>query len=504
VLGGIAALAVMIVVAAWLFLRGGGDDAPTTGDAGVATTTAQVEIRDLVETESVDGTLAYAGDRIVNYMGPGVVAKRNRYSKNGSGSSTNTAYHSNGSGAVAIAYWPETTTEPTPTGTTPTDTEPADTTPTEPEPEPTEPEPTEPEPTEPEPTEPEPEPTEPEPTAPSDSGSTPDDTGSQTPSGASIGSAPSSGGGSTQPTGGTDDGAASGAESATVTWLAHEGAVLGRGDVLFRANDRATLLLYGATPVWRTLRLGMKGEDVRQLERNLVAMGYGAKAITVDSRFGVATKRAVKQWQRDLGVDDTGVVKLGMVTFLPGKRRVESVEVALGDQIQVGQTVLTTSSTRQVVTVDLDAADQQLLAVGNAVTIELPDGSEIAGTVEGIGTVATSSDGDEGAQGNQAQQDGDTSSTATIPVTISLDEASGVELDEAPVDVEIASSSAEDVLAVPVTALLALLGGGYAVEVVDASGQTRLVRVEPGMFADGYVEIAGDGIEEGTTVVVPA
>jgi HlyD family secretion protein len=191
-----------------------------------------------------------------------------------------------------------------------------------------------------------------------------------------------------------------------------------------------------------------------------------------------------------------------MVTFLPGERRVESVEVGLGDQIQVGQTVLTTSSTRQVVTVDLDASDQALVAVGNEVTIELPDGSEIAGTIEDIGTVATSSDSSEATQGNQANQD--SSSTATVPVTITLDEASGVELDEAPVDVEIASESAENVLAVPVTALVALLGGGYAVEVVDASGQTHLVRVDPGVYADGYVEITGDGIEEGMTVVVPA
>jgi peptidoglycan hydrolase-like protein with peptidoglycan-binding domain len=248
----------------------------------------------------------------------------------------------------------------------------------------------------------------------------------------------------------------------------------------------------------------MTGEDVRQLEENLVAMGYGTKTITVDNRFRAATKRAVKKWQRDLGVDDTGVVKLGMVAFLPDEQRVESVEVGLGDQIQVGQTVLTTSSTHQVVTVDLDVTDQELVAVGNGVTIELPDGSEIAGTVESIGTVATSSDTGEDTQGNQAQQNQDSSSTATIPVTITLDEASGVELDEAPVDVEIASDSAENVLAVPVTALLALAGGGYAVEVVDASGQTHLVRVEPGMYADGYVEIAGDGIEEGTTVVVPA
>jgi peptidoglycan hydrolase-like protein with peptidoglycan-binding domain len=293
-----------------------------------------------------------------------------------------------------------------------------------------------------------------------------------------------------------------GGESATITWLPDEGDVLARGDELFRADGKATLLLYGEIPAWRTLRRGMKGADVLQLEQNLVAMGYGRKSVTVDNRFGAATKRAVKEWQRDLGVDDTGAVRLGMVTFLPGERRVESAAVALGDQIQVGQTVLTTSSKRQLVTVELDATDQDLLAVGDSVTIELPDGSEIGGTIDDIGTVATSSESESDAQANQGDQSD--ASSATVPVTIALDEASGIDLDEAPVDVEVASDSAENVLAVPVTALVALLGGGFAVEVVDGTGQTELVRVDPGLYADGYVEIDGDGIEPGTTVVVPA
>jgi multidrug efflux pump subunit AcrA (membrane-fusion protein) len=68
------------------------------------------------------------------------------------------------------------------------------------------------------------------------------------------------------------------------------------------------------------------------------------------------------------------------------------------------------------------------------------------------------------------------------------------------VNVEIAA--AENVLAVPVEALLALSEGGYAVEVADESGVTHLVPVTVGVFADGMVEIEGD-IDAGTRVVVP-
>jgi predicted ribosome-associated RNA-binding protein Tma20 len=58
------------------------------------------------------------------------------------------------------------------------------------------------------------------------------------------------------------------------------------------------------------------------------------------------------------------------------------------------------------------------------------------------------------------------------------------------------------VLAIPVAALLALAEGGYAVELVD-NGSTHLVGVETGLFADGLVEVKGNGLSAGDLVVVP-
>jgi multidrug efflux pump subunit AcrA (membrane-fusion protein) len=73
------------------------------------------------------------------------------------------------------------------------------------------------------------------------------------------------------------------------------------------------------------------------------------------------------------------------------------------------------------------------------------------------------------------------------------------------VEVSITSQSVHNVLAVPVAALLARSGGGYAVEVVDGDRTHHLVRVTPGLFDDavGLVQVSGPGLTAGQRVVVP-
>ena len=63
-----------------------------------------------------------------------------------------------------------------------------------------------------------------------------------------------------------------------------------------------------------------------------------------------------------------------------------------------------------------------------------------------------------------------------------------------------------DALVVPVTALLARSGGGYAVEVVGAGARNHLVPVSLGLFddAEGLVQVTASGLAAGQKVVVPA
>jgi peptidoglycan hydrolase-like protein with peptidoglycan-binding domain len=285
-------------------------------------------------------------------------------------------------------------------------------------------------------------------------------------------------------------GASGGTASATLTWLAPEGATVTRGKPLYKVDDQPVVLLYGATPPYRVLRSGLTGADVTELEDNLKALGY--TGFTADDTYTSATASAVKQWQEDLGLTETGTVDVNQVVLAPGELRVAKHKADVG--APASGPVLTYTGTTRVVTVALDVADQQLVRTGLAATVTLPDDSTVPGVLSTVGTVATKT-----VTGSGPSQ----TSTTTIDVTVTIaDQAKLGTLDEAPVDVTLVSDRRENVLAVPVGALVALHEGGYGVLVVDGTG-TRYMPVTTGMFADGKVEVSGDGIAEGMTVGVP-
>jgi peptidoglycan hydrolase-like protein with peptidoglycan-binding domain len=272
----------------------------------------------------------------------------------------------------------------------------------------------------------------------------------------------------------------------TVTALAPEGAIVKRGEVLYSVDAARTYLFYGARPAWRRLARGDEGRDVRQLERNLDALGY---EVAVDGDFDDDTADAVRAWEEARGVAEDGVVELGEIVFLPGPRRMGAHALEPGAPVQPGAELAETTSTGRVVTVQLEASRQTLVAAGDAVTVELPDGRTVGGRIAQVGTVAEPPENPE--EGGEP----------TVSVEITLSGPSG-RLDQAPVEVHVESERRDEVLAVPVSALLALLGGGYALEVVDEAA-TRLVAVETGLFANGYVQVSGPGLRAGDRVVVP-
>jgi peptidoglycan hydrolase-like protein with peptidoglycan-binding domain len=282
----------------------------------------------------------------------------------------------------------------------------------------------------------------------------------------------------------------------TVTWLPEEGAVLRRGQALYRVDGKPVQLLYGRLPAWRELSVGVDdGPDVRQLERNLVALGYDPdRVITVDDHFTSATRAAVKRWQEAVGLPETGAMQPGDAVWQPGAVRVGDLKAGVGDAARPGAPVFEATSTSRQVAIDLDASRQPYVHVGDPVDIELPGGRTTTGRVASVGKVATA------ASGTDPADDG----SPTVEVTVSLDKPKATgSLDQTPVAAYITTEVRKDVLAVPVNALLALAEGGYAVE-VERDGRRALVGVTLGLFADGMVEVEGGGLRAGDRVVVPA
>jgi uncharacterized membrane protein YgcG len=342
----------------------------------------------------------------------------------------------------------------------------------------------------------------------------------------------------------------------TVTWLPATGKTVRRGQQVLRVNDRPVVLLYGSLPMYRELGVrqptasnedtsapanGAKassaaspaaspsapaapaadpaplhGMDVKQFESNLSALGYSG--FTVDESYTTLTANAVKRWQKDLGLPGTGRVDAGDVVYAPGPVRISGTSARVGDAAS-GNPVSYTSTSRMV-TVSAPANDTDWARRGSEVSVELPDGHTVTGTVASLGSAASSSSGGgEGDDGGSTSGGSDGGSSgggraATVSVVITFDDQDALgRLQSGPVTVRHTEKQRKNVLAVPVAALTALAEGGYGLELADdgtdegtkegGSGAGRFVAVKTGLFAGGRVEVSGPDVHEGMKVRIP-
>jgi hypothetical protein len=329
------------------------------------------------------------------------------------------------------------------------------------------------------------------------------------------------------PAGGAGTGGGQSGRRDVVTELPKPGQVIRQGQVLYRVDGEPVVLLYGSTPAFGSLSEGVTNSDnVRQLNADLVALGYASRSELDPSsdEFGAATTDAVEKLQDHLGVDQTGELDFGDVVFLPTAIRVSTVSATLAGSLSAGNPVLSGTSTSRQVTVDVDTGEQSEVKVGDQVTVTLPNNQTTPGVVESMGTIASSASGsaggtqpngsaDTGSGGGSSSGSGGSSSSgsgsssdSTVEVDVRLIHPSTARVwDQAPVQVTITADTVRDVLVVPVVALLAQAGGGYAVEVVDGDGTRHLVPVSLGLFDDahGLVQVTGTGLTVGQRVVVP-
>ena len=302
----------------------------------------------------------------------------------------------------------------------------------------------------------------------------------------------------------------------TYTWLPPAGSRIRAGRALLRVDNLPVVLMRGSTPAWRPFALGMTaGPDVRELQANLIALGYAAGLLSAPTgQFDLPTLYAVERWQLANGYAVTGEIALGQVVFLPSAIRVGAQNAAPGQAATPGQQPYQATTDQRTVTVPLNP-DLPTVRSGEAVAIVLPSNATTPGTAVAIGPApaapsSSTSGGSGGSGGSGNSGSADTSGGSTTPSAAATDMltvrpdrpgATGTG-DGVPVQVSLPTQSVSGVLAVPVTALLALSGGGYGVEIVTGSGTDRLVGVQTGIFAGGQVAISGPGIAPGAKVVV--
>ena len=284
--------------------------------------------------------------------------------------------------------------------------------------------------------------------------------------------------------------------SGTLTWVPSAGEVIGQGQVLYKTdNGTPVALLYGSVPAWRDLSEGLTGQDVSQLNHDLVALGDADRADIVAEGwdyYSWETAVGVENLETHLGVSSpSGNLTLGQVVFKPEALRVSQVTGSLGGQ--ASGPVLSATSDRHVVTINLDASQQSQVKAGDAVSVTLPDGATTPGVISSVGTVASITTGSSGSP----------ATTIAVQVELAHPDAAGT-LDQAPVTVNITTSTAKDALVVPVGALLAQSSGGYAVEVAGTGNTRHLVPVSVGLTddADGLAQVTG-ALAPGQRVVVP-
>jgi peptidoglycan hydrolase-like protein with peptidoglycan-binding domain len=284
--------------------------------------------------------------------------------------------------------------------------------------------------------------------------------------------------------------------SGTYTFLPAAGTTIGAGHVLYRVDNQPVIAMRGRTPAWRPMAPGISGPDVTELQANMIALGYASGLFSAPTGFyDVLTADAVQRWQVATDTLVTGQIGLGQIIFVPAPVRVGALTAAPGRAASPGQEPYQVTSGRRIVSVPVNPSLPPV-RVGDRVSIVLPSLVRTPGRVTAIGPPAAGH-----GMGGTGGGHGQATASSVLTVTPDRPGLTGTG-SRVPVQVSLTVQSARHVLAVPVSALVALSGGGYGLEIVTEAGRHRLVGVTAGIFAGGLVQVSGADVVAGTKVVV--
>lgn len=279
-----------------------------------------------------------------------------------------------------------------------------------------------------------------------------------------------------------------------VSSIAAVGTPIEHGAVLYSVDGFDVSAVVTTDSATDAVLAAFASSDVEQIENVLVFIGFDPeRSITIDDEIDLATVAAVQRWQESAGLLATGSTNpRDYVLILEAADMpyvVDTHSVSTGDLLGEGRVVLSIGAPTLSVTADVAISEIDEFAVGDTVRVVQLDESEFTAAVVDIADVASDV---------TIGQDAEPTVAVTFDVTSEPEEyVSGS------VTIVTESSRIENAVVVPTRALVTLREGGFAVEVQDTDGSTRLVGVEIGVFDDGSVEITNGALAPGDEVVVP-
>lgn len=227
-------------------------------------------------------------------------------------------------------------------------------------------------------------------------------------------------------------------------------------------------------------------EQLRAAEAELADL-TAAKDSSAEQAAVDAARESLDQARRAHDATMANGIRHSEAVMVPTEAvRVDTVSATLGQP--ASDAILSWTTTRLRVTASLTDGQAASIATGSTVHVTLPDHSALPGTVSAVEPARTDTDGAR------------TGPTLVVDFTDAMPPA---EVGLPAVTLTIQSDAVDEALTVPVTALVALAEGGYAVEVVQPDGSTRLVGVEVGLVAEARAQVLSDQLTEGTEVVLP-
>lgn len=160
------------------------------------------------------------------------------------------------------------------------------------------------------------------------------------------------------------------------------GSEVSAGDELYSVNLRPAIVAQGSVPAFRALAQDMEGTDVAQLQGLLATLGHYDG--DVDGIARRETDRAIRAWQKDIGVPISGTVELGDLVFvpeLPARISLDEDVVGRGKVVVGGEPVVMVLPDAPETVIPVSVTQSGMIAAGADVSVTGPNGEIWAGEV---------------------------------------------------------------------------------------------------------------------------